>query len=51
MRHVFDVLFVLCFFVPPAAVLAGVAALAWPRHLVRGRRLEVRGWREARVRG
>jgi hypothetical protein len=31
MRQIFDVMFVLCFVLPPVAVLASVAALAWPR--------------------
>jgi hypothetical protein len=31
MRQIFDVLFVLCFAVPPAAVFAGAVVLAWPR--------------------
>jgi hypothetical protein len=33
MRQIFDVMFVLCFVVPPAAVVLGVVALAWPRHV------------------
>ena len=33
MREIFDVMFVLCFVVPPAAVLFGVVALAWPQHM------------------
>jgi len=33
MRQIFDVMFVLCFAVPPIAVIAGVVALAWPRHV------------------
>jgi hypothetical protein len=32
MRQIFDVMFVLCFVLPPATVLASVVALAWPRH-------------------
>jgi len=33
MRQIFDVMFVLCFVLPPAAVFAGAVALAWPRHV------------------
>ncbi|HEY7173115.1 MAG TPA: hypothetical protein VH417_19825 [Vicinamibacterales bacterium] len=33
MRQIFDVMFVLCFFVPPAAVIVGAVGLAWPRHV------------------
>jgi hypothetical protein len=33
MREIFDVMFVLCFVLPPTAVFAGVVALAWPRHV------------------
>jgi len=35
MRQIFDVMFVLCFAVPPIAVVAGVVALAWPRHVMK----------------
>jgi hypothetical protein len=31
MRQIFDVLFVMCFVLPPVAVFAGALALAWPR--------------------
>jgi hypothetical protein len=31
MRQIFDVMFVLCFVLPPAAVFAGAVVLAWPR--------------------
>jgi hypothetical protein len=31
MRQIFDVMFVLCLFLPPAAVFVGAVALAWPR--------------------
>jgi hypothetical protein len=41
MRQIFDLMFVLCFFVPPVAVVVGAVMLAWPRHMVRGQRLEV----------
>ena len=51
MGQIFDLMFVLCFFVPPVAVFVGAVMLVWPRHMVRGQRLEVGGWREARVRG
>jgi hypothetical protein len=55
MRQIFDVMFVLCLFLPPAAVLVGAVALAWPRpghEVFRGWGLKARGWRlEVRVRG
>jgi hypothetical protein len=32
MRQIFDVMFVLCFVLPPAVVFVGAVTLAWPRH-------------------
>jgi hypothetical protein len=33
MREIFDVMFVACLMLPPAAVFAGAVALAWPRRV------------------
>jgi hypothetical protein len=33
MREIFDVMFVACLMLPPAALFAGAVALVWPRHV------------------